>query len=82
MKKLTREEAQNISTRPAGRSSLARTYILCMKVGDIILLERKDWKQKFRKPSTFCRILEKQTNRKWKCDTALDGTGWVIERLK
>lgn len=82
MKKLTKEEAEKISTRPAGRSSMARTYLLGMKVGDIILLERKDWNQKYRQPSTFCRILEKQTKRQWKCDTALDGTGWIIERLK
>ncbi|MBP9153162.1 MAG: hypothetical protein KBF73_12830 [Flavobacteriales bacterium] len=82
MKKLTREEANNISTRPAGRGSIARTYLLTMNVGDIILLETKDWKWKSRKPSTFCRRLEKETGRQWKCDTALDGSGWVIERIK
>jgi hypothetical protein len=82
MKKLTKEEAQHIRTRPTGRSSPARTYILSMEVGDIILLEKKDWNQKYRQPSTFCRILERKTNRQWKCEAALDGSGWVIERLK
>ena len=82
MKKLSKEEAANIQTKPAGRSSMARTYLLGMEVGDIILLERKDWKQKKRKPSTYCRELERSTGRQWKCDTALDGSGWVIERLK
>jgi len=61
---------------------MTRTYLMGMEVGDIILLERKDWKQKKRKPSTYCRQLERSTDRKWKCDTALDGSSWVIERLK
>lgn len=82
MKKLTKEEAKGIITKPAGRSSLARTYILDMEVGDIIFLERKDWRQRHRQPSTFCKMLERKYGRNWKCDTALDGTGWVIERLK
>ncbi|MCB9185927.1 MAG: hypothetical protein H6601_04195 [Flavobacteriales bacterium] len=82
MKKLSKEEARNINTKPTGRSSLARSYILKMEVGDIILLEKSDWKQRYRMPSTYCRMLARQTNRQWKCETALDGRGWVIERVK
>lgn len=82
MKKLSKEEARSIKTRPAGRSSMARIYLLNMEVGDIILLETKDWKWKSRKPSTYCRRLERDTGRQWKCETALDGSGWVVERIK
>lgn len=82
MKKLTKEEAKSINKRPAGRSSLARVYLLNMEVGDIILLETKDWTWKSRQPSTFCRRLARETSRDWKCETAMDGSGWVIERIK
>lgn len=80
MKILTKEQAEKIRTKPAGRSSRARTYLMAMKVGDIILLEKKDWTQRRRTPSTYCRELENKTGRKWECKTALDGSGWVIER--
>ena len=80
--KLTKEEANRIDTRPSGRGSIVRTHLLNMDVGDIILLEPKDWKWKSRRPSTYCRRLERKTDRQWKCDTALDGSGWVIERVK
>lgn len=82
MKKLSKEQAKNIPTRPPGRNSMVRIYLMNMEVGDIILLEKKDWKQKKRQPSTYCRELERRTGRAWKCETALDGSGWVIERLK
>lgn len=82
MKKLSKEEAASIATRPAGRNSMVRVYLMNMQVNDIILLEKKDWKQKKRKPSTYCRELERSTGRKWKCETALDGSGWVIERME
>lgn len=82
MKKLTKEEAQQIVTRPRGRLSVARMYLMNMEVGDIILLEPKDWKQKTRNPSTYCRILGRRTNREWSCAQAVDHSGWVIERVK
>ncbi|MCB0755874.1 MAG: hypothetical protein H6603_07110 [Flavobacteriales bacterium] len=82
MKKLSKEEAASIATKPPGRSSVVRSYLLGMEVGDIILLEKKDWKQRKRKPSTYCRELERKSGRQWKCETALDGSGWVIERVK
>lgn len=82
MKKLTKEEAKNIKKRPAGRSSLARIYLLSMEVGDIILLEPKDWTWKSKKPSSLCRRLARETSRDWKCETAMDGSGWVIERIE
>jgi len=82
MKPLSKEEAQSIKVRPEGRSSYAKGVMMNMNVGDIILLEPKDWKPKYKKPSTYCLELGRLTGRTWKCATALDGSGWVIERIK
>jgi hypothetical protein len=82
MKQLTREEAKLIKTRPEGRTTYARGILMNMNVGDIILLEPKEWTQKHRKPRTYCLQLGRKTHRTWKCVTALDGSGWVIERVK
>lgn len=81
MKKLTKEEAQQIDIRPTGRLSIARMHLMNMEVGDIILLEPKDWKQRNRNPSTYCKILGRKTGHKWTCAQAVDRTGWVIERI-
>ena len=43
MKKLTREEAAQIKTKPNGRVSRTRLYLMMMQPGEIILLERLDW---------------------------------------
>jgi hypothetical protein len=53
-----------------------------MQVGDVIILEPQDWTQKYRKPSTYCLELGRKTGLGWTCMTALDGSGWVIERVK
>lgn len=82
MKKLSKEEAEKIRTRPSGRGSYAYKVLMAMRVGEIILLERKDWTWKSRKPGTYCKWLERKKNRKWNCAEAVDGSGWVIERVK
>jgi hypothetical protein len=82
MRKLTREEAQKIKAKPEGRSNYLRGVLLNMEVGEIVLIEPVDWTQQYRKPSTYCLELGRKTGRVWKCVTALDGSGWVIERVK
>jgi len=82
MKLLTKEEAQSIKVRPEGKSSYVKGLLTNMKPGDIILLEPQDWKPKYKKPSTYCLELGRKTGMGWKCATALDGSGWVIERIK
>lgn len=82
MKKLTEEEAAAIDIKPPGRRSVARMHLMNMKVGDIILLERKDWKQRRRKPSTYVKILGRNVGWEWSCHEAMDSSGWVIKRLK
>jgi hypothetical protein len=82
MRKLTREEANKTPWKPDGKSSYARTVLMMMKKGDIILLEPKDWTQKTRTPGTYCLQLGRKTGGKWTCRTVADGSGWMIERVK
>ncbi len=82
MKKLTREEADRIEVRPDARTSFANNIFINMKPGDIILLEPKDWKQKNRAPSTFLRRYERKSGKKFTSTKPLDGSGWIIERVK
>jgi hypothetical protein len=82
MKQITKEEAQKIKARPEGRASYTLGILMNMNVGEVILLEPHDWTQKYRKPSTYCLEVGRKTGRAWKCVTALDGSGWVIERIK
>jgi hypothetical protein len=80
MKRLTREEADDLQKRPDGRISWFRGLLLGMRLGDIILLEPNDWKQK-RAPKTVIRRMTGMKKRRWKCETVLNNRGWVIERL-
>jgi hypothetical protein len=50
-----------------------------MSIGEIILLEPQDWKQK-RAPSTVIKRMTAKQDREWKCETVLQNRGWVIER--
>jgi len=82
MKMLTKEEAKSIITKPVGRVSGLRALLLAMKPGEFLLVERADWKWKKKTPSVMCRRLEDGSSLKYDCKRALDGSGWVIERLK
>jgi len=82
MKKLTREEATQLPRRPNGNFSFIRGYLMAMKPGDFILLEKKDWTRKTQVPSTYCLWLSRKEKGEWRCETLLDKTGWVIERVR
>lgn len=82
MKLLTDAEVAAIKTKPAGKGSHVRTFLLNLKIGENLLIERKDWTWKRVTPSTLCRRLEKKFTRKFNCDRALDGSGWIVKREK
>jgi hypothetical protein len=82
MKKLTKEEALRIPVKPHVRHNIVRAYLLNMQPGDIILIERHEWKWKRHSPSVMTNEIAKRKRWKFTCNTAMDGTGWVIERLK
>ena len=82
MKKLTREEKDNLVLKPKGRSSYIRTVCENMKEGDIILLEPKDFTWKSKAPYDFIRRLHEKGSKRYTCLKVMDGSGWVIERVK
>ena len=82
MKRLTKEEAEQIRIKPSGKGSIARKLLMSMEVGEIILLEPADWNQRKRTPGTYCLQLGRKVKRKWNCGKAMDRPGWVIERME
>ena len=81
MKKISREEADAMAKRPHRRISWFRSFLFGMKVGEIVLMEPKDWTQK-RAPITVLKNMPGKKGREWKCETLLNDRGWVIERVK
>ena len=81
MKRLTRAEADDLPKKPNSRISWIRGILFQMKVGEIILIEPRDWKQK-RAPITVIKRMKGKEGREWKCETVLHGGGWVVERVK
>jgi hypothetical protein len=79
MKRITKEEAAALPKRPNNRLSWFRGVLFGMSIGEIILLEPQDWKQK-RAPSTVIKRMTAKQDREWKCETVLQNRGWVIER--
>jgi hypothetical protein len=82
MRKLTEEEADNIPTKKMGKQSAARVILSNMKVGEIILFEKSDWKQKYNSPFKLILNIRKTTDTDFSCAATLDGSGWIIKRLK
>lgn len=81
MKRITKEEAAAMPKRPNKRMSWLRGVLFGMNVGEIILVEPHDWKQK-RAPITAIKRITGKEGREWKCETLLNDKGWVIERVK
>jgi len=82
MKKLTEAEAQAIATKPMGRVSRFRAQLLSMKVGEYLLIEKKEWEWKTASPSVMCRRLEDRSSIRFDCKRTLDNSGWLIKREK
>jgi hypothetical protein len=82
MKKLTEEEAKKLHTRPASYRSGIRYALITLKPGEYLQLDNQDWKWKSHTPSTYCRRLERHSTLKYDCKRLIDGSGWLIKRLK
>ena len=82
MRKLTEEDVNNIAAKPSGKISIARSHLISMKIGDIILLEKSEWNNKSNSPTELIRRMRKEDKMDFSCHTALDGSGWIIRRLK
>lgn len=81
MEKISAEQAAKIPRKPVGRTSKARPMMMNMEKGEFLFIARQEWKWKSKVPSQICRDLEKDSTMKFKCEKALDESGWVVERL-
>jgi len=77
---LTQEESDAIRKRGPGRGSYLRSLLMSMKPGEIVFVDRNDWHVKGRTPSDMCGRIRFSTKgrRLFECQTALDGSGWII----
>lgn len=82
MRVLTEEEAAKIPSKPIGKHSRARIILLKMKPGEVILLEKSDWNRKYKSPSELISRMRKTDKVDFTIETALDGSGWIIRRVK
>lgn len=81
MRKLSADEFDQLSIKGKGRSSHLFNSILNLKVGEALLIEKKDWNRKAG-PSTLVRYIEKNHNIKLACATISGGEGaWAIKRI-
>jgi len=81
MKKLTKEEAQSYVLRRASCSPL-RTALEHLAVGEILLVERKDWNQQKNGPTAMCTRIKKHSGMDYKVSVVASGEGWLVERIK
>ena len=80
MKKLNEEEFNNLPLKGKGRSSHVFNSIVNLKVGEAILIEKKDWSRKV-SPSSLVRYIEKNHQMKFTCGAVAGGAGWAVKRI-
>ncbi len=81
MKPISNEDFDNLPTQGRGRASNVFTWILNLKPGENILIEKKDWQRK-RKLTTIASYIGKRYQRKFKTKTMPDGSGWAVRRTE
>lgn len=82
MRRISKKEAEKLKTQVNGKRSRVRAEIESLEVGEIMLLERKDWTQPTHSPTRMVKQVETAMKRKYTCARLIDGTGWLIERLE
>jgi hypothetical protein len=81
MKKLSIEEYEQLPLKGKGRSSQVFNSLINLKMGEALLIEKKDWKRKAA-PGTLLRYLEKKHNMKFHCGALDDNSGWAVKRIE
>lgn len=82
MKTLTEEQANSIPSKSIGKLSIARVHLTNMNVGDIIQLDKSEWHRKEKSPIGLLRQLKIEEKKHYMLKTILDGSGWIIKRIK
>ena len=80
MRKLTPEEAQNITPVTNGRETLASAHIKQLAAGEGLIISYAEWKAKY-PPSAIANRIAKKYGRKFATGRMTDGSGWVIKRI-
>jgi len=78
MKKVTKEEAEKMTVR-LGSSTVVRSTVMNMQVGEILQIEPSDWHQS-KGPGQMLGRLKKTTGRSFTLKTVVSG-GWLVERV-
>lgn len=80
MKKITDDEYSKLPLIGRGRISDFYREVARLQVGEILLLERSDWKKNYH-PSRTVKSLAKRTARRFEVMTIATGDGWTVKRL-
>ena len=81
MKKISEEESSKLPIKGRGRSSVFYSAILNLKVGENLIIEKKEW-NKCRTPLRICRYIEKKFGVQYNDGELFDKSGWKITRIK
>ncbi len=81
MKKLTETEYAALPLIGRGRISAFYREVARLAIGEILLLEKEDWKKKYN-PGRTVTSVAKRTGRTYEVMTVVTGEGWTVKRLK
>lgn len=81
MKKLDEQEFEKLFIKGKGRSSGVFNALINLKIGEGILIEKKDWKRKAG-PNTLVKYIEKKHGMKFICGKLEDDAGWAVKRIE
>ncbi|MES2620699.1 MAG: hypothetical protein V4615_07595 [Bacteroidota bacterium] len=80
MKKISKEDAAQIVLME-GKSSAVRTALINLQPGEILQIDKADWKQR-NGPQQMITRLEKGTTKQFKVRRFANKQGWLVERVR
>lgn len=80
---ITPEESSKYQKKVTGRTTLVRSLMMQLEMGQEMIVTKEEWKWKRVGPNHLCRYLEKRTQLKFECYRILNAQGgWIIKRIK
>ena len=81
-RKITAEEAAQLSLVPFGKKHPVRILLESLENGEIAYISREEFRWKHHTPSFFLKELSKREARKFTIKNETGRGGWVVERVK
>ncbi len=81
IRKIEPEEFERLTLHGRGRSSPFYNAVLALKVGEALVIEKKDWKAKY-SPTIVVNRVAKKHGYKYLCGALPDRSGWAVKRVK